>query len=179
MINLSWKKKRITGGVETVPDLKAVESLVYGIVSGMVTEKLREIIELQSAQRSEFMVKVKDIDRQIEQVAKMVVDTAKTEVIGKAEVLEPVKLAEYKQMTEDELRKRIRKCAGKIRGRRGGRSNIGYTLIYDKSAPIVGFHPYDIGREAIAKRSTSYLNTVAKRGKLPEIAMIAEDLANK
>lgn len=174
------------------------DSLVYGLITGIINEKvttqlssffghfetIKATIESLTDDRDRLHRELDSLRTQLisieSGIQEKIEEAGKTGVIGKKEVLDREKLAEYESMDEDSLRKIINSCAGKVRRKlqdsREGR-NAGYTAIYDRAEPHIGYHPYDLGEISYGKRGKSYLNNVAKRGHLPIVAMIAKEMA--
>lgn len=172
---IPWKKKNVVGDVS----MESIESLVYGMVSAVVAERnaskeqeTKQLVELILTTRSEVLTLIKELERRIDV-------RTKTELIGKDVRINPEAVARVAAMTSEELREHVRSCAKKIARIYGKQYPLAYELIYDRAEKVIGFHPYKLGKESKGKGGKSYLNTVDNRGKLCELVVVAQEMAQK
>lgn len=157
---------------------------VLGTVS---IEDFTRLVEENEMLRKNFTVLKKEfedfkreISAKMEDTKQTVIESATTQVIGKTKVLNQPLVDALKRREAAELRQKANALASRIRKKIGGRPNAPWTLAYGTLKEVTGFDVFAHEKELMCEngktKGPSYLNTVIKKGYMPQLVLILESL---
>ncbi|NMF00060.1 hypothetical protein [Aneurinibacillus aneurinilyticus] len=130
--------------------------------------------------KREISAKMTEFTSAIEDTKQTVIESATTQVIGKTKVLNQPLVDALKRRETAELRQKANTLASRIRKKIGGRPNAPWTLAYGTLKEVTGFDVFAHEKESMCEngktKGPSYLNTVIKKGYMPQLVLILESL---